>query len=81
MKKSKGSWGYDSIEAKGRKAIKSCLLRKIIYKKPVNKKALREAIDELWKINEGLNLIEVGRDLWLFSFVSDMEKHIMDMEP
>lgn len=45
-------------------------------------KALRETIDDLWKIDEGLNLMEVELDLWLFSFNSERkQKRILDMEP
>ena len=46
---------------------------KILSRRPVNKKALREVIDELWKVEEGLNIMEVGQDLCLFSFDSEGE--------
>ena len=55
---------------------------KILSRRPVNKNALREVINELWKVEESLNIMEVGRDLWLFSFDSEGEhKQILDMQP
>ena len=49
--------------AKGKEAMKCCLLGKILSKKLVNKRALKEAINNLWKLEDGLTVQEAGRDL------------------
>ena len=42
----------DKVMVKGKEVIKCCLLGKIMLRKPINKKTLKDSINNLWKIDD-----------------------------
>ena len=73
--------GRGTIEA-AKVVGKNCLLMKVLSHKYINIEALRKNMRMLWKPNKGVQINEIGEELFLAEFGDGRDKkRIMDMSP
>ena len=61
---------------------KNCLVMKVLSHKYMNIEALRKNMRMLWKTNKGVQINEIGEELFLAEFGDGRDKkRIMDMSP
>ena len=73
------SLGSGTMEA-AKTVGKNCLLMKVLSHKYMNVEALRKNMRMLWKPNKGVQINEIGEELFLAEFGDGRDKkRIMDM--
>ena len=73
--------GRGTIEA-AKVVGKNCLVMKVLSHKYMNIEALRKNMRMLWKLNKGVQVNEIGEELFLAEFGDGRDKkRIMDMSP
>ena len=73
------SLGSGTMEA-AKTVGKNCLLMKVLSHKYMNVEALRKNMRMLWKPNKGVQINEIGEELFLAEFEDGRDKkRIMDM--
>ncbi|KAK6124264.1 hypothetical protein DH2020_042016 [Rehmannia glutinosa] len=72
----------DQLVDEGRSLIRKGLVGRLLTQRPYNKQSFKMAISRLWKVEGGLEIMDIGPDMFFFIFNDEREiKRVLNLEP